>query len=106
MLGWVYLALAALFDVGFAASMKASKGFTVLGPSIATVIGVIGGISCLTLALRDIPVSVGYPIWVGVGAAGTVLLGAVLFGESLTLPKIASVVLIGIGVIGLKLSAS
>lgn len=106
MMAWIYLGLAALFEIVFAASMKASKGFTVPGPSILTVFGVIGGIGFLTLALRSIPVSVGYPIWVGIGAAGTVVLGAAMFGESLTLAKIISVTLICAGVVGLKLSGS
>ena len=101
-MAWIYLALAALFEVAFATSMKASNGFTQFWPSVATVVGVIGGITFLTLALRSLPVSIGYPIWVGVGALGTVILGAILFGENITIIKIASIALIGIGVAGLR----
>lgn len=104
-MAWVYLALAALFEVAFALSMKASKGFTAFWPSIGTIAGVAGGIGFLTLALRSIPVSIGYPIWVGAGAIGTVAFGHLLYGEALSALKVASVALIGFGVVGLKIAA-
>lgn len=105
-LAWLYLAIAAVFEVGFALSMKASNGFTVLWPSIVTLVGLIGGMYFLALALKTLPVSIGYPMWVGAGALGTVVFGFVLFGESLTLLKLASVAAIVLGVIGLKLAAT
>lgn len=103
-MAWLYLALAAIFEVAFALSMKAAKGFTVFWPSVGTVLGVIGGIGLLTLALRSIPVSVGYPIWVGAGAIGSVAFGHLLFGEGLNPLKLVSVLLIVVGVVGLKFS--
>ena len=60
-MAWLYLTLAALFEITFAISMKASDGFTKLGPSMATLIGIAGGIFFLTLALKHLPVSIGYP---------------------------------------------
>lgn len=105
-MAWLFLALAALFEIGFAMSMKASEGFTRLWPSILTVCGVAGGIGFLTLAMKTLPVSVAYPIWVGAGALGTVVLGALWFGETLSFLKIASTLAILAGVIGLKLSAT
>lgn len=102
---WLYLTIAAVFEIGFALSMKASNGFTVLWPSVGTIVGIIGGMYFLALALRSLPVSIGYPMWVGAGALGTVLFGFALFGESITLLKLASVTAIVLGVIGLKLAA-
>jgi quaternary ammonium compound-resistance protein SugE len=101
---WTYLLIAAAFEVAFATSMKASAGFTRLGPSLVTIVAVIGGIGFLTLALRELPVSVGYPVWTGIGAVGTLVLGAVLFGESLTPVRLVSVALIVAGVAGLRAS--
>ena len=103
---WLYLVIAAVFEVGFALSMKASQGFTVLWPSVGTLAGIIGGMYFLALALKTLPVSIGYPMWVGAGALGTVLFGFVLFGESITLLKLGSVAAIALGVIGLKLAAT
>ncbi len=59
----------------------------------------------LALALRTLPVSIGYPMWVGAGALGTVLFGFALCGESITLLKLASVAAIVAGIVGLKLAA-
>lgn len=104
-MAWLYLALAAVFEVAFALSMKASEGFTRLWPTLATAAGAAGGLWFLGLALRTLPVSVGYPAWVGAGAMGTVLLGWAVFGEALTPLKLGSVALIAAGVVGLRLAA-
>jgi quaternary ammonium compound-resistance protein SugE len=102
---WFHLALAAVFEIVFATSMKASEGFTRPGPTAITVVGIVGGMYFLGLAMKQLPVSVAYPVWVGVGTAGAVLLGAWLFGETLTLLKLASVALIALGVAGLRAAA-
>lgn len=103
-MAWIYLSLAAILEVAFVISMKASKGFTVFWPSVGTVIGVAGGIGFLTLALKTLPVGVGYPIWVGVGTFGSVLFGIVIFEEAMSAWKVVGVILILAGVISLKLS--
>ena len=104
-MAWLYLALAAAFEVVFALSMKASKGFTVFWPTVSTVVGVIAGITFLTLSMKTLPVSIAYPIWVGVGAMGTVAFGYWLFGEPLTPMKLASITLIALGFAGLKVAS-
>jgi len=104
-MAWLFLALAALFEVVFALSMKASRGFTVFWPTVTTVIGVVAGITFLTLSMKTLPVSVAYPIWVGVGAVGTVAFGYWLFDEPLTPLKLGSIALIALGVAGLKIAS-
>lgn len=104
-MAWIYLALAAVFEVTFAMSMKYAEGFTRLWPSVITVAAVIGGLTFLTLALKTLPVSVAYPIWTAVGTLGTVTLGFLLLGESLTPLKVASALAIVAGVAGLKIAS-
>ena len=103
-MAWFYLALAAVFEVTFAMSMKYSEGFTNLRASVVTVVAVVLGIGFLTLALKELPVSVAYPIWTAVGTLGTVALGYIFLGESLTLVKALSALAIVVGVAGLKVS--
>jgi quaternary ammonium compound-resistance protein SugE len=103
-MAWFYLLLASAFEIGFASSMKLADGFTKLWPSVIIAICTVGGIGSLTLAMRDLPVSVAYPIWTGFGAVGTVLIGTMYFGESMGLLKGLSIVAIVGGIIGLKLS--
>jgi quaternary ammonium compound-resistance protein SugE len=57
----------------------------------------------LAYALRDIPVGTGYAVWVGIGAVGTALVGMLALGESASLPRILCLLLVVVGVIGLKI---
>ncbi|MEM8827120.1 MAG: SMR family transporter, partial [Pseudomonadota bacterium] len=72
---------------------------------VAILFASIGGIGFLTLSMKTLPVSVAYPIWTAIGTLGTVALGFVIFGESLTLLKIASALAIVLGVAGLKIAS-
>ena len=100
--GWMFLMLAAGFEVLFAMAMKYAEGFTRLLPSALVVVAASAGIYCLTLARRELPVSIAYPIWTGIGTLGTVLLGALLLGEALTPVKLMSVALIVVGIAALR----
>ena len=105
-MAWAYLAAAAAFEIMFALSMKYADDLTRVVPTVVTVLGVIGGIGFLTLALKTLPVSVAYPVWTAVGTLGTVILGFVLLGESLTLTKFLSALAIAAGVAGLKMTSA
>jgi quaternary ammonium compound-resistance protein SugE len=104
-MAWLYLAIAAVFEIAFALGMKYSDGFTRLVPTLLTAVSVIGGVGFLTLALKSLPVSVAYPIWTAVGTLGVVVLGVALLGEALTVAKLVSAVAIVGGVAGLKIAA-
>ncbi|AGI23243.1 DMT family transporter [Pseudomonas sp. MT3] len=101
-MAWAMLMVAAVFEVMFAVSMKYAEGFTRPLPTVVTVLAVIGGIFFLTLAMRQLPVSIAYPVWTAIGTLGTVFFGFLLLGEALTLTKLASVALIVAGVAGLR----
>ena len=103
-MAWLFLGIAALFEILFAISMKLSNGFTNLTATVATAVGVVLGIGFLTLAMKSLPVSVAYPIWTGLGTLGTVILGVMLFGEQIGLIKIAAVLAILSGVAVLKVT--
>lgn len=100
---WIFLLLAALFEVSWAIAMKYSNGFSVLIPSIVTVVGYILSAIFLSLALRQLPLGTAYAMWTGVGILGTTILGVFLFNEKLNIPQIICVLLIVIGIAGLKL---
>ncbi|MFI6815899.1 DMT family transporter [Nonomuraea sp. NPDC050328] len=101
---WIYLLIAAVFEVVFALATNATEGFTQLGPSLLTAAAAAGGIFFLSLALKTLDVGVGYTIWTGIGSVGTVVLGSVIFNEEITIWKALAFVLIIGGVLGLKLS--
>src|SRR5205807_668263 len=100
-MAWIWLGIAAIFEVAFALGTNATKGFTRLWPSVFTLAAAAGGIFTLSLALRKLDVGVGYTVWTGIGSIGTVVLGKFIFGEKLTRSRILCLAAIVAGVIGL-----
>ena len=101
---WTVLLLAGLFEVGYALSVAGSDGFTVLPWSVSTIVFFLLTLLALSVALRAIDVGIGYAVWSGIGAAGAVLLGPVLFDEALTWTKLFWLAIIIGGVVWLKLA--
>lgn len=104
-MGWFYLCLAGLLEIGWAIGLKYSEGFSRPWPSAWTVLAMIASLYFLALGLRTIPVGTGYAVWTGIGAVGTAMLGIALFAESTSLPRLISLALIVLGIIGLKASS-
>jgi quaternary ammonium compound-resistance protein SugE len=101
-MAWVFLAVAGLFECGWAIGLKYTEGFSRLWPSIFTIVMMIVSFQLLSLSMKSIPVGTAYAVWTGIGAAGVALLGMVLFGESRDVMRIVCLLLIVSGVIGLK----
>lgn len=103
-MNWLLLIVAGCFEVVWAIGLKYTDGFSRFWPSLVTVVAMIISVVLLGLAMRSLPVGTAYPVWMGIGAVGTVIFGAVLFAEPLHVWKLLSVALILLGVAGLKLS--
>lgn len=104
-MGWIYLIIAAVFEVGWPfglkmASLGANKTWWILFAIIAmTLSGVF-----LFMAQKTIPVGTAYAVWTGIGAACTFLIGILVFNDSLSLMRAFGVLLIISGVIILKIA--
>ena len=105
-MNWVILLLAGLLEISWAIGLKYTEGFTKLWPTVFTLISLVLSFTLLGLALKFLPVGTAYGIWVGIGAVGTAILGIFLFGESTSILKMASIGLICLGILGLKLAHS
>lgn len=99
---WIILFIAGLFEVAWAIGLKYSDGFTKLWPSLFTVATMIISMGLLAYAVKHLPVGTAYAIWTGIGAVGTAILGIILFGESKEVLRILFILLIVVGIIGLK----
>jgi quaternary ammonium compound-resistance protein SugE len=55
-------------------------------------------------ALQVLQVGTAYAVWTGIGAVGTLLMGALLFGEALNPMKVGGIVLVLAGIMALKLA--
>lgn len=103
-MNWVILFLAGLFEIGWAIGLKYTEGFTRFWPTVGTVAAMVVSFLLLGLALKNLPVGTAYAIWVGIGAVGTAVLGIILFSESTDWLKVASLGLICVGIVGLRLA--
>ena len=101
---WIILVLAGLFEVGWAIGLKYTEGFTRLWPSLWTILAMLVSLWLLGIAMKSLPVGTAYSVWVGVGAAGTVILGIALFNEPVNAFRLVSVGLIIAGIVGLRLA--
>ena len=102
---WIFLSVAILFEVAGITSLKLSRGFAEMWPSVGVFVFYICSAIAVILALRRLELSVAYAIWSGVGTALTATIGFVYFREPLTLIKLASLALVVAGVVGLSLAS-
>ncbi|QWP78113.1 multidrug efflux SMR transporter [Lysobacter sp. K5869] len=99
---WLMLIAAGVIDVAWALSMKLSDGYTRPGWTVVSLVALGAFVWLLGRALTALPVGVAYAVWTGIGAAGTVLIGSVLFGESITPMKLGGIGLIVGGIVLLR----
>lgn len=100
---WLFLFIAILFEVTGTTALKASGNFTVLIPSIITVISYCISFYCLSLSLLVIPVGIAYAIWSGFGIVIITLIGYYFFNQSIDIPGLIGIIMILTGVLILNL---
>jgi len=105
-MNWIYLIIAGLFEVVWASTMKLSHGFTKLSFTILTIIGMILSFVLLAKATKTLPLSIAYPIWTGIGAFGSILVGFFIFGDKISPLTWIFIVLLLISIIGIKMTTS
>ncbi|MGY3550910.1 quaternary ammonium compound-resistance protein SugE [Bradyrhizobium sp. USDA 4472] len=103
-MAWLILVIAGALDVGWAISMKYAEGYTRVGWSIASFVLLATFVFLLGRALKVLEVGVAYSVWTRIGAAGTFVIGVVLFGEALSAMKLAGIALVLMGIVALKLA--
>lgn len=105
-MAWVLLAIAGLFEVVWAYSMKVSEGFTKLTPAVLTIVFMIASFALLSYAMKSLPLGTAYTVWTGIGAVGSFLVGIFILGEPASAMRMLAAVLIISGLILMKLSSS
>jgi small multidrug resistance pump len=104
-MSWLYLIVAILLEVCGTTCMKLSEGFTRLWPSVFLFVFYSLSFTAMTLAIKQIEVSVAYAIWSGLGISLIALIGIFWFRESVSVFKVVSLALIVIGIVCLRLSS-
>jgi len=104
-MGWIYVFIAGLFEIGFTISLKLSQNFSVLLPSLTFVVCAAASFGLLTQAIKFIPLGTAYAIWTGIGAFGTALAGIILFGESASGLRLALLAVLVCTIVALKFAS-
>lgn len=99
---WLWLMVAGLLEISWAVGLKYTDGFSKPGPSVVTVVLMLASFWCLAQAVKGLPLGTSYAIWTGIGAVGTAIAGIVLFKEPATTARLVCMVLIVVGIAGLK----
>ncbi|MDQ0903347.1 multidrug efflux SMR transporter [Paenibacillus sp. V4I7] len=104
-MAWLYLVIAGVFEVVWAISLKFSNGFTRLVPSSVTIAGMIVSFYFLAVATKTLPIGTAYAAWTGIGAVGAIIIGTLFLDEPISLIRILFMILILVGVLGLKFTS-
>jgi quaternary ammonium compound-resistance protein SugE len=101
---WVALLLAGALEILWALGLKYSDGLTRFWPTVGTAIAILLSFSLLGFSLKSVPFGTAYAMWTGIGAAGAMITGMLLFEEPADLFRVGCLVLIIAGMVGLKLA--
>lgn len=103
-MAWVLLLAAGLLEILWAFTMKLSQGFTRFGPTVVTLIAMLGSFALLSISMKTPPLGTAYTVWTGIGAVGAFLVGVAVLGEPLTTGRVLAASLIVAGLVLMKLS--
>ena len=110
-MNWIILIIAGLLEVCFTFCLgktKESAGKGATGTDFylwgaGFVISVTLSMFLLAKAAQTLPIGTAYPVWTGIGAVGTVLIGILFFHEPATLGRLFFMTTLIISIVGLKL---
>ena len=105
-MAWLYLLLAAVFEVSFTTTLRFSHNFTNWPAVLGFLVSVTLSLLFLEFAEQAIPLGTAYAVWTGIGAVGTVIIGMIWFGEPATLARALLIAGIVRCAIGPKLTAN
>lgn len=101
---WIELVVAGLLEVVWSVGLKYTSGFTRPLPSVIVGGAIVASMVLLARAVRTIPIGTAYAVWVGIGTLGAVTLGMLLFDEPRSAARIGFLVMLGVSIVGLKVS--
>jgi quaternary ammonium compound-resistance protein SugE len=104
-MNWIVLIIAGLFEVLFAFCLgkaKETAGNEMYLWYAGFVVSLTVSMVLLIKATQTLPIGTAYAVWTGVGAAGTVLLGILVFKEPVNFLRVLFILTLIGSIIGLK----
>ena len=105
-MNWIILIIAGLFEVTFAFCLGKAReavGNEMYGWYAGFVVALVISMSLLIKATQTIPIGTAYAVWTGIGAAGTVLVGIMVFKEPTTFLRLLFLTTLIASIVGLKI---
>jgi quaternary ammonium compound-resistance protein SugE len=102
-MAWSVLVLAGLTEIVWLVALKNSDGFANTLQGVVSIAVSWLSFFMLAFALKFIPAGTAYAVWTGCGATGGAIAGMMLFGEGRNALRVASITLIVIGILGIRL---
>lgn len=99
---WLVLMLSAVLEAVWATALGESDGFRRPAPTIVFAVALVSSMAGLGYAVKHIPISTGYAVWTGAGAALTVAYAMLAGGEAVTVLRVLFIAGILAAVVGLK----
>ncbi|MGV9774791.1 DMT family transporter [Streptosporangium sp. NPDC003464] len=101
-MAWLILVVSGAMETAWAVALERSDGFSRPLPTVIFVVTLVLSMAGLGYALKYIPVGTAYAVWVGIGAVGTALVGMLWLDEPSSAARIACLLLVVAGIVGLK----
>lgn len=99
---WIILIVSGMLEAVWASALSASKGFKLRRPTVLFLVSLTLSMAGLAFAMTSLPTGTAYAVWVGIGAALTVLWGFITKQERPTIARILLLLLLVGSVVGLK----
>jgi quaternary ammonium compound-resistance protein SugE len=101
---WFVLVISGVLEAVWATALGRSDGLSRLGPTAVFIAALAASMAGLAFAMRELPVGTSYAVWVGIGAALTVVYAMASGGEPVSGLKLVFLAMIVGGVVGLRLT--
>jgi quaternary ammonium compound-resistance protein SugE len=102
---WLALLAAGLLEIAWAFGLKYSEGLTRIWPTAATLVAIALSFGLMAVALKSLPFGTAYTVWTGIGAAGSIIVGMLIYSEPTDPVRMLCPTLIVAGIVGLKLNS-
>ena len=105
-MAYLFLALGIMTEIFGTTMLKLSSGFTKPLPVVGGVLGFGFALYFLALSFKTIPLGIAYATWAGVGTAGAVIIGIIVWKEKVNVIGVIGIVLIIVGILLVNMTAS
>lgn len=105
-MNWIILIVAGFFESGFAfclGKMKEVSGTEWYLWGTGFLVSLVLSMTLLAKAVQTLPIGTAYPVWTGIGAVGTVVLGILFFHEPASFLRLFFITTLIASIIGLKM---